>query len=130
MKLLDSFTIVWLTISINRSFSANIEQLRVRRSVFDIIATKGIKFENKINKPINQQTEFISTIIENEKPVTYEQLKQIFIQSKENRRQNRLKNRKSKIEMKIHFNENIKKQRKLQISKENIIVNFSFITKL
>ena len=96
-----------------------------KRSVFDIISNVG---QNITEHVIN-----LSLYDNDMKQIKYKDLKNIFNLSKKEKKHNKNKHKKRKKDIKNHFLEGSRAEHKLKqdpVKKENVFVNFNFLTKL
>jgi hypothetical protein len=110
---------------------------RDKRSVFDMTTNlseeDNSKNSSNISSKYYKHTIVLSKVMDDEKGIKYQDLKNIFLSSRNKQKQEAKRNQWRKEEVKKQFLAESKEQNKTRFdkeNKENIIVNFSFLTKL
>ena len=133
MKILNIYTAcVWVILLTN--INCYIIIRRDKRSVFDLINNidKGDMDETSLDFRSNNKKIVLSKALTDNKPIKYQELKNMFI-NKVNEEKQITRNKRRKEEVKQQFLVESHKEYKAKFEKrkhENIIVNFSFLTKM
>ena len=128
MKISNIFTAcLWIILTTN--IKCNIVIRRDKRSVFDMISNIDQVNMNGIS---NKQNIVLNKVISDNKPIKYQDLKNIFIDNKNEEKQ-KARNKRRKEGVKKQFLAKSHRKNKERFDKrkhEHIIVNFSFLTKM
>ena len=135
MKIFDVYFLSLILTFIQNTVSMNIQDRRVKRSVFDMITSpeENGEIEQNSSKSQTKFTTFISTLGDDKKPITYQDLRSMFLRSRYEENKNTIKNPIIKDRFKKHFKTQREKKRKTRHTrrkKENVFINLSFLTKL
>jgi hypothetical protein len=131
MKISHIYTGPLLTISFNTVISRSFIR-REKRSVFDMITNIVDQNQNKYSKS-NKHSIVLSKVMDDNKGIKYQDLKNMFLRARHEGTQEAKRNNIRKEEMKKQYLVESHKQNKSRLykqNKENIIVNFSFLTKM
>ena len=128
MKISNIFTAcLWIILTTN--IKCNIVIRRDKRSVFDMISNID---EGNMNEISNKHSIVLSKVISDNKPIKYQDLRNIFNQNKNEEKQIAI-NKRRKEGVKKQFLVKSHRRNKESFDKrkhEHIIVNFSFLTKM
>ena len=129
MKISSIYSVV-LWVILTTLLNCKIFLRRDKRSVFDLIDNID-KGDMNASSP-NKHSIFLSKAITDNKPITYQELKKIFLDNKTEEKQ-LTRNKIRKEEVKKQFLVKSQRKNKARFEKrqhEDIIVNFSFLTKM
>ena len=128
MKISNIFTAcLWIILTTN--IKCNIVIRRDKRSVFDMISNID---KDDMDEISNQHSIVLSKVISDNNPIKYQDLRNIFIDNK-NEEKLIARNNRRKEEVKKQFLVKSHRENKERFNKrkhEHIIVNFSFLTKM
>ena len=128
MRTVYIFSILFMIIFINTAVIKKISN-KEKRSVYYIISN----VDQNITKHVTKHLTELSMLNNDLKEMKYEDLKNIFNLSKKEKKHIKIKNKKRRKDIKNHFLGGIRAKHSLKLDhskKENVIVNFYFLTKL
>ena len=128
MKISNIFTAcLWIILTTN--IKCNIVIRRDKRSVFDMISNID---EGNMNEISNKHSIVLSKVMSDNKPIKYQDLRNIFKENKNEEKQiARNKRRKEGVKKQFLVKSHRKNKERFDKRKhEHIIVNFSFLTKM